>query len=325
MIVSASYRTDIPTFYGRWFARRLQAGFCRVSNPYGCAPSIVRLDRDPVDGFVFWTRNLGPFRPVLETVAARDTPFIVQYTITGYSQALEAAMTAPETAIGQLRNLARDFGPARAVWRYGPVIDTALTPLPWHEENFARLAGALASTVDEVVVSFTHIYKKTKANTDAAARRHGFSWRDPPEDEKRATIAGLARIARIARIAARHGMALSACAQPQLLAHLPTGLPSDSVGAARCVDAARLSAIGARPIAAREKGNRPGCACAESRDIGAYDSCPHGCVYCYAVRHRGRVREAHKAHDPAGEFLLQSDNLRWSGTAPPSDPFGTAG
>jgi hypothetical protein len=120
-------------------------------------------------------------------------------------------------------------------------------------------------------------------------------------------------------------MALSACAQPQLLAHLPTGLPSDSVGAARCVDAARLSAIGARPIAAREKGNRPGCACAESRDIGAYDSCPHGCVYCYAVRHRGRVREAHKAHDPAGEFLLQSDNLRWSGTAPPSDPFGTAG
>jgi hypothetical protein len=180
VIVSASYRTDIPTFYGRWFARRLQAGFCRVSNPYGCAPSIVRLDRDPVDGFVFWTRNLGPFRPVLETVAARDTPFIVQYTITGYSQALEAAMTAPETAIGQLRNLARDFGPARAVWRYGPVIDTALTPLPWHEENFARLAGALAGTVDEVVVSFTHIYKKTKANTDAAARRHGFSWRDPP-------------------------------------------------------------------------------------------------------------------------------------------------
>ncbi|MDA0702682.1 MAG: DUF1848 family protein, partial [Proteobacteria bacterium] len=262
---------------------------------------------------------LGPFRPVLETVGARDTPFVVQYTITGYPRALEAAVTAPETAIGHLHDLARDFGPGRAVWRYDPVIDTDLTPLPWHEENFGWLAGALAGTVDEVVVSFAHIYKKTKANTDAAARRHGFAWRDPAEDEKRATIVGLARIA------ARHGMTLSVCAQPHLLAHLPTGPAADSAGAARCVDAVRLSAIGGHPIAAREKGNRRGCACAESRDIGAYDSCPHGCVYCYAVRHRDRACEAHKAHDPAGEFLLQSDNLRWSGTAPQSDLFETAG
>lgn len=315
VIVSASYRTDIPAFYGRWFARRLQAGFCRVSNPYGGAPSIVRLDRASVDGFVFWTRNLGPFRPVLETVAQRDTPFIVQYTITGYPRALETAVTAPESAIGHIRDLARDFGPGRAVWRYDPVIDTDLTPPAWHEENFARLAGALAGAVDEVVVSFAHVYKKTKANTDAAARRHGFAWRDPAEDEKRAAIA------RLARIAARHGMTLSVCAQP----HLLTGLPADLAAAARCVDTARLSAIGSQTIAAREKGNRPGCACAESRDIGAYDSCPHGCVYCYAVRRRDRAREAHKAHDPAGEFLLQSDNLRWSGIAPQPDLVGTAG
>ena len=133
-----------------------------------------------------------------------------------------------------------------------------------------------------------------------------------------------AAIAALALIAARHDMKLSVCAQP----HLLNGLPTDSAGLAgpaRCVDAARLSAIGGHAITAREKGNRPGCACAESRDIGAYDSCPHGCVYCYAVRHRDRAREAHKAHDPAGEFLLQSDNLRWAGTVPQSDLFGPAG
>jgi DNA repair photolyase len=51
------------------------------------------------------------------------------------------------------------------------------------------------------------------------------------------------------------------------------------------------------------KGNRPECACHESRDIGEYDTCPHGCVYCYAVRTRALARRRFQQHDPEGEFL----------------------
>ncbi|HIJ38543.1 MAG TPA: DUF1848 family protein, partial [Rhodospirillaceae bacterium] len=43
MIVSASYRTDIPAFYSRWFINRFQAGYCMVANPYGGPPSRVSL------------------------------------------------------------------------------------------------------------------------------------------------------------------------------------------------------------------------------------------------------------------------------------------
>lgn len=32
----------------------------------------------------------------------------------------------------------------------------------------------------------------------------------------------------------------------------------------------------------KHAGMRPGCRCIVSHDIGAYDSCPNGCHYCYA-------------------------------------------
>ena len=63
--------------------------------------------------------------------------------------------------------------------------------------------------------------------------------------------------------------------------------------------------VAGRPIPARRKGNRVGCACAESRDIGAYETCPHGCAYCYAVTSRTTARHhLTRRHDPDGEFLL---------------------
>ncbi|MEQ8964746.1 MAG: DUF1848 domain-containing protein [Azospirillaceae bacterium] len=310
MIVSASYRTDIPAFYGRWFLARLAEGRCAVPNPYGSKPYTVRLDRDAVDGFVFWTKNLGPFAEALATVEARGTPYVVQYTVTGYPRALETSVTDAARAVGHIRDLAARHGPRAAVWRYDPILVTDLTETAWHRDNFAALAGALAGAVDEVVVSFAQLYAKTRRNTDAAARRAGFSWRDPPDDEKRALAADLAAIA------AEHGMALTLCTQPALLADLEAkGAP---VNPARCVDAGRLSDLAGRPIGARTKGNRPGCLCAESRDIGVYDTCPHGCVYCYAVRHRDKARRAHRAHDPAAPSLAAG-----VGWPPPHDPGGS--
>jgi hypothetical protein len=51
------------------------------------------------------------------------------------------------------------------------------------------------------------------------------------------------------------------------------------------------------------KGNRPGCQCAQSVDIGDYDTYLHDCVYCYAVQDRDVARERHRGHDWCGEFL----------------------
>ena len=48
MIISASYRTDIPTFYGEWFRNRLRAGYCKMVNPYNQRVVTVSLRREDV-------------------------------------------------------------------------------------------------------------------------------------------------------------------------------------------------------------------------------------------------------------------------------------
>ena len=285
MIISASYRTDIPAFYGDWFQARLAAGHAMVRNPYSGARIRVGLGPEEVSGFVFWSKNLAPFWPALEELAVRRMPFLVSYSILDYPRALERAVPDAERHVEILCRLAGRFGPRVAVWRYDPVLLSDLTPPAWHRARFARLARALAGATDEVVLSFAQIYAKTRRNLDQAS----VAWRDPDAEEKRALLAELAAIA------AAHGMRASLCSQPELLG---PGLQE-----ARCIDAARLSDVAGRPIAAREKGNRPGCRCAESRDIGAYDSCPHGCVYCYAVAGAANARARFSAHDPAAAEL----------------------
>ena len=288
MIVSASYRTDIPAFYSDWFMRRLAAGQVRVANPYGGKPYVVSLAPGDVDGFVFWTRNIGPLQGWLNEVAA-IAPFMVQFTVTGYPRALEPGVIDTEAAVAQIMALSSSFGPRAVVWRYDPIVETSLTTPDWHLENFARLAERLNGYVDEVTVSFTQIYTKTARNLSLAAREHGFAWRDPADEEKGALTGALTEIA------ISHEMRLTVCTQPGFLV--------EGAAAARCIDAGRLSDLAGREIKARVKGNRPGCLCAESRDIGAYDTCPQGCAYCYAVSSRGKAKQFLAAHDPAAEFL----------------------
>ena len=288
MIVSASYRTDIPAFYGAWFARRVRTGSCTVRNPYG-RPYTVRLDREAVSGFVFWTRNAGPFLPVLRRLASDGYPFVVQYTIDAYPRVLEASVIDPARAAEQIHAIAREFGPRVVVWRYDPIIVTNATPMSSHAARFARLGESLAGAVDEVVVSFASFYRKTRRNLDRAGGADGLDWADPPAECKRETIA------RLAGIAGTFGMRLTVCAQPELAA--------GDAGEASCIDAARMSDVAGVPIQARLKGNRPGCRCHESRDIGAYDTCPHGCIYCYAVSSPRAARARHARHDPDGPSL----------------------
>jgi hypothetical protein len=289
MIISASYKTDIPTFYGDWFMRRLRAGFCKMLNPYNRSIYRVSLAREDVDGFVFWTKNAGPFMSALREVHRLRFPFTLQYTINGYPRELEAAVTDYNHSVDTFRRVADEFGPAAAVWRYDPILFSSLTPPQHHLRSFSSLARALEGVADEVVVSFAQFYRKTKRNLTIAAQEQRFEFDDPADDVKRELLSKLVEIAHA------HRMRLSICSQRALLVA--------GAGEARCVDARRLEACGATAITAPVAGNRPDCECFQSGPPSS-DTCPHGCVYCYSVQNRPLAQERFRRHGPDSEFLF---------------------
>lgn len=289
MIVSASYRTDIPAFYRDWFLNRLAAGETFVANPYGGKPNRVDLRPEAVTGYVFWTRNPKPFLPALEAVSRQGVPFCLQVTVLDSPDWLDRSVPPATRTLPVLRSLRDRYGPKALVWRYDPIVLTDRTDAAWHKARFSRLAAQMSGLTDEVTVSFMEPYRKTLRNLRPALQVAGAELLSPGIDEKQLMLRTLSWIA------GEHGIRLTLCTQPQLA---DLCLP-----AAACVDVERLSEVAGRPLRARRKGNRPGCRCAESRDIGAYDGCAQGCAYCYAVSDREKAIKRVAAHDPHADRL----------------------
>ncbi len=274
-VISASRRTDLVACFPDWLAAALRAGRVRVPGPRGGVRD-VDLDPGSVHTVVLWSkdfanlvRNASGLRDILETY----DQLYFHFTVTGLGgTAVEAGSPPPAEALAQLPALTAIAGrPERVTVRFDPVVF-------WREgglvrsnlEFFGTVAEAAAGCgVRDVRMSFAQWYKKARAR--AASR--GFDWVDPPDSEK------LALAGRLAGEAAAKGLVLHACTQP-LLAGVPGLRPSS------CIDSRLLERLHPRGDPAshrKDAGQRAGCLCTESRDIGTYaQACPHGCVYCYA-------------------------------------------
>lgn len=287
MIVSASRRTDIPAFYGEWLLRRLAAGEVLVRNPMN-AHDIGRIALAPeaVSCLVLWSKNPAPLLPRLgemERLGYRHFYFL--FTLNPYGPEVEAALPPLAQRISTFRSLAERLGGDRVLWRYDPIFLNRRYTAEFHLSRFADLATALAGATERVIVSFVEMYRKChRAMRDLAPE-------SPAADVRTALLA------RLADIAAARGITLQGCAMgDEEAAVVPAG---------QCIDEKLIAAISGRPVALRrDRNQRPRCRCHSSVDIGAYDSCPHGCRYCYATRDSGRTGRNFAGHDPASPLLL---------------------
>ena len=290
-IVSASRRTDIPAHYGGWFRSRLDAGFAAYRNPFSGEIHQVSLKPEDVIAFLFWTRKAGPSLPLLEELERRGYKASFQYTLTGYGPLLEPGVSPLESAVDGFKRLSDIVGPGFVRWRYDPIILTERWDRGYHLCRFEALLDQLEGRTDTCHTSFVQFYAKTAKRFSLLAQEKGVTVDDPPDEAKIA----LAR--ELHGLAASRGVELVSCCYPLL----------DEAGIARgrCVDPAMIRAL--RPdlddLPLKIRPTRKGCGCAESRDIGAYDTCPASCLYCYAVGNPEKARLRHERHDPGAERL----------------------
>lgn len=294
MIISASRRTDIPALYPRWFMNRIREGYALVQNPFN-AGMMLRVDLTPgnVDAIVFWTRNAAPMLAHLDELDDRGLRYYFQYTLTAYPRILEPRLPSPSKAVATFKELSRAVGPDKVVWRFDPIVVSGITPQDWICSNFEALARELQGFTRRVVISFADFYTKVARNLRRTTAATGITFRDAHEEPEM-----LLRIAsRLADAAHRRGMRISACAE---------GLDLSNIGIekGKCVSDELISSLFDIDVTARkDRYQRKACGCVESKDIGRYDTCTHGCVYCYADGGGEAAMRNHAAHDPGGEAL----------------------
>ena len=290
MIVSASRRTDIPAFYSEWFMNRIREGFVLVRNPFN-PQQVSRISLKPgdIDCIVFWTKNPANILGRLEELDRRGYHYYFLFTLTPYGKDIETNLPDKEEIVSTFIRLSSMIGRQRVIWRYDPVVITGQLDRAYHEREFRALARKLAPCTDRCIISFLDFYAKTKRNM-----------KDIPAMEiEEASMRELSRSFR--DTCRQYDLQLQTCAEEIDLADM--GIP-----AGKCIDDERIAAILGRKISVpKAPGQRKTCRCASSVDIGAYNSCPHHCLYCYANYSRDQVKSNIALHDPESPFLIGQD------------------
>jgi len=287
MILSASRRTDIPCWYAEWFMNRIREGFVLTRNPMNHAQLFrVPLTPDIVDGIVFWTKDAAGILPHLDELDALGYSSYFQFTLTPYDHTLEPGLREKADIEDTFLALSKKLGSERVVWRYDPIIlndaiDIAAIDIAYHKVQFERMCVKLSGFTDTVTISFVDLYPKLKTQLI----------REISSDE----IAELAEF--FGETARKFHINPVACCEN-------TDLTRYGIQHASCIDRARIEKLCGFPLEiGPDKNQREGCGCCESIDIGAYNTCPNDCVYCYANNSPETTLRRYRSHDPNSALL----------------------
>jgi hypothetical protein len=288
MIISASRRTDIPACYPGWLCQRIREGFVLTRNPMRYhLVSKINLSPETVDGIVFWTKNPAPFIGRLHELNAYAYYF--QFTLTSYGKDIEPNVPVKSSdVIPAFQQLSDKIGPERVIWRYDPILLNKKYTEGYHMEYFYEIAKRLNGYTSKCIISFVDRYKNTDRNT------HDLGILEIEDNTKRKLAETFSQTAH------SYGISLETCAEE-------IDLNEYGIGHAKCIDGNLLGSQRGSPLkVSKDKNQRPHCGCDASVDIGAYNTCPNGCKYCYANYKTGMQKNSADGHDPFSPMLTGS-------------------
>ncbi|MBI4831623.1 MAG: DUF1848 family protein [Candidatus Lindowbacteria bacterium] len=217
---------------------------------------------------VFWTKNptnlLGHDSL---SQACRQYPLYVHFTITGMGSTLLEPHVPPADAMLALLGPLVEYvgGPARVRVRFDPIVHVRLSDGKTYcnLNAFEPIASkAIRHGIRDFSTSWMSPYKKVLARL----RAHGVAEEPISHEQQKEELEWLTVRAK------EFSIMLHGCCVP--------GMP-----VSRCIDGELLSRLHLEKLPCsvkKAKGQRDTCGCTESLDIGWYNPCPHGCIYCYA-------------------------------------------
>lgn len=291
-IISVSRRTDIPAFYGDWFLNRVNDGFVGYLNPFSKVKYRVSLKKEDVECFVLWSKNFIPFIDKLKIMNDLGYKFYFNYTINGYSDIYEKYVFDTNKLIDNLIYLSEKYSKSAINWRYDPIIISEKTDYNFHLKNFKIIAKRLKTHVERCIISFVYLYDKVKKNILKVEKEHNFLIQNPETDFK------IKLANELADIASFYGIQMFSCCGDYL-----TGL---KIKKAHCINWELIKKLfynNGTELNYKPNPTRKECGCTESIDIGAYNTCAHDCIYCYANINKEDAFNKHKEYDKNSIFL----------------------
>ncbi len=284
MILSVSRRTDIPAFYSDWFFDRLKDGFVLVPNPIN--PSkIAKIKLEPVkiknietnlldnkkiemqgniEGIVFWTKNPKPMLSRLNELG--DLIYYFLYTLNAYPRNIETNLPSLEERIKTFKELSKH---CPVIWRYDPILLSNGIDVDWHKREFEKLCKALKGYTKHCKISFVIESYKGCSKTVWA----------PNLTQKNDLLSSFSKIAR------ENNIQIEACAESgdwSKFGIVPSKCVDGDIFEELLSNKYKDKNINAKRKNNKIDGQRKNCGCMPSIDIGRYDTCRHGCNYCYA-------------------------------------------
>ena len=275
MIINASGRTDIVAYYMDWFVNRWNEGYFDVRNPFN--PKLVsRIFVSDVDMIVFCTKN--PL-PLLDTIHLFSVPIQLQVTITGYFKDMEPQVPDKGEIIACVQKLSSYLGKENVCVRYDPILLNSKYNVDYHVRAFNKLCAMLKGYVSKMIVSFVDDYKNVRNNH--------LDYHEPSNEE----------YLKLKEAFEKNDMKIVSCMENKY--HI--GDEKDC-----CIS---IKYAFERTVKLFKEWKARDCHCVNMVDVGAYNSCLHGCKYCYANFDSKQIVSNYKMHDVNSSLLIGHLNL----------------
>ena len=282
MIINTGSRTDIPAFFSKWFLNRIDEGFVCTRNPYNDDIYKYPLDSKIIDCLCCCTKNP---KPLLKNInKLNDFSQFWFVTITPYGKDIERNVPDFKSVIKSFKELSEILGVNSISWRYDPIFISEKYSLEFHFDRFEEMASELSGYTNDCTISFIDMYQKVLRNF--------------PEVNEVTVDERLKIGEKFSKKANEYDLKMKTCVEGTLLDQF--GFDSSGCMTQNVIE----KAIGNNLKIPKGKYQIRECNCIFGRDIGAYNTCLHGCRYCYANSNMKLVKKNQKLHNPDSPLLI---------------------